>query len=190
MLVGYIIFLQQCSSPEVIREKGEVEVHRDTITVVQTDTVWMEGPTQVIEVPVPAPTLVRESSPSFENRSEPCQQLRDYSQPFTNSYASGTMYARTRGWLESWRLELVPRVRQIDNTKKEYINKVVSVPTYYQDSGPGSTELLLGAGLEGNLEQQSIVGTAGISRRQYNYQYQYDLFLKTHQFSIIRKFSF
>lgn len=184
VLVGYIIFLQQCRSPETPEPEVEQEtvVHRDTVTVERTDTVWVEAPEQIISLEVPAtPDTVYADSASGDS-------LREYTRPFSNEYASGSLWAAVEGHLRDWELEFIPKVRQITRERQIRYNQVVSVPQYY--TRPSNTSLSLGVELSGNPNQQSVSALAGIRRNSYEYRYRYDPLLKHHGFSIARYFSF
>ena len=175
LLLGYIMFLQQCRSPEVITEPGErvTVVHRDTVQL-PPDTVFVEGPTQIIQIPVPEPTVE--------------DTIRTYRQPYRDQFLSAYFQVRTSGYLVDWEFEYTPRVPHIRQKEIQIINRFTTVPTIVR-ARPG-TNLLLGTEFSGNMDQQSVSGLTGIDRRSYIYMVRYDPFQKEVGLSVVRKFGF
>lgn len=176
VLVGYVIFLQQCQQPEIVEVPGEPVVTTDTLQL-PPDTVRVPGPVQYVEIPVPAPSDSTEDG------------VRTYRQPYSDAWMTATFEAKVRGTLLDWNFEYVPITRQI--TKPSYIIRNTITPVHFtRGSEPVGTNLLLGAGLKGNLMEQSFELKAGIDRKDYIYLGEYDPMLKKYGFTIIRKFSF
>lgn len=176
VLLGYIVFIQQCATPDVIEVPGEPVVTTDTLYL-PSDTVIVEGPTQYVNIPIPVP---------YDSSGG----VRSYRQPYADAWISGTFYAQVKGTLLDWNLEYTPFQRVINETVYVVRNTVTPIRIQPLPGQRGGTNLLLGAGLSGNIDQQSIQINAGIDRGKYIYLADYDPMLKKYGFTIIRKFSF
>jgi hypothetical protein len=171
LLLGYIIFLQQCRTPE----PGEpvVEVRVDTLWA-DADTVYVQADTQYVEIPVPVPTIEDDS-------------VSVYRQSYNDNFLSAYLIARVHGRLLGWQMEYVPRMAHITRTQLITNTTTITTPYYQRRFLPERNWRLL-VGVEGYAPEPGASVLGGFSRNDYVYLYRYDLFHSTHGFSIIRQF--
>jgi hypothetical protein len=171
LLMGYIIFLHQCRTPEP--GQPTVELRTDTLWL-PADTVYAEADTQYIRIPVPVPSVEDDS-------------VSVYRQSFSDNFLSGYIMARVHGSLLDWDLEYVPRIGYITRTQIVTNTTTVTIP-YYQRRFLSERNWRVLAGLEGYAPDPGISVLGGVAVGNNIYLYRYDLFHSSHGFSIIRQF--
>ena len=133
-LIGYIIFLQQCTKPKVEWLKDSATHTTEyQVTTVKIDTIPFKYPVPyLVEIPITPPT-------STEIDSADGSVINNYTLSVEDSLIKGTLFSKVDGTLIDQKFEYVPKFPQ-------YIKETITKDVYRKRKNL----LFLTAGLEGN----------------------------------------
>jgi len=189
LLIGYIIFLQQCSGdksdcPDVIGSTTDTTLITHIDTIIFRDTIVHE-----INVPIGVPRfvdrVVRDTIRVGDSTIAIKYPRNEYVSPYSDSLIEGTITITTDGYLVDQRLSYTPKF-------PKYIYRIDSViidnTTILQHN---RNAVYAGMEVGGNNDHFDLSPRITLSTKKgFNYSYRYGLVSKTHNVGIDVKIQF